>query len=66
VSIQTLRFPYFAGPAVPREGSDGTILSRAMLDRCPGGRRGWNGAPPPTQETRLFYLGHKPLITLHF
>jgi len=39
--------PYFAGPAVPREGNDGTTLARAMLDRCPGGRRGWNGAPPP-------------------
>jgi len=28
--------PYFAGPAVSREGSDGTTLAREMLDRCPG------------------------------
>jgi len=38
--------PYFAGPAVPREDSDGTTLAHPMLDRCPGGRRGRNGAPP--------------------
>jgi len=39
--------------AVIREDSDGTTLARAILDRCPGGRRGRNGAPPPQIETYL-------------